>query len=382
MKSRVSWLVLILFLFFLVLTGRDHNTFKVDKFSPLYHPVYIGKMSVARAVHQATSLTDGRVLITGGCAEQGCEGMLNSAELYDPAERSFKVVNSMTVHRSAHSAIALPDGRVLVTGGWSNRGVTASAEIYDPETEQWEGVGKMTEARGAHISVLLPDGRVMITGGARDFTPLATAEIFDPRTGIFTSVGKMHMARNQHAAVVLTDGRVLLTGGHSQRRGPTTRSAELFDPVTNLFKLTGEMNVPRYKHSAVSLTEGRVLVVGGSDERDSRGRYRSTELYDPQTGEFSPGPDMHFPRFKIADAMTVFSSGAVLVTGDAKKPEIYDPRKNRFILLEGEIDGAMMFQTTSLLSNEDVLILGGYDGRIRPSADAWIVSPVKLNWKE
>lgn len=87
------------------------------------------------------------------------------AELYEPATRSFRVVAPMATPRASHVAITLPDGRILVSGGWTGERATASAEIYDPATARWTAAAEMTEPRVSHIAVPLPDGRVLMMGG-------------------------------------------------------------------------------------------------------------------------------------------------------------------------------------------------------------------------
>ena len=79
-------------------------------------------MNAARAAHTATVFSDGRVLVTGGCTRTGCQGIAASAELYQPASRSFSELAPMGVARASHASTMLSDGRVLVTGGWTDRG--------------------------------------------------------------------------------------------------------------------------------------------------------------------------------------------------------------------------------------------------------------------
>lgn len=336
--------------------------------------IEVGEMSVARAAHQATVLGSGGILITGGCDDPGCENVLAAAELYEPATRSFRSVAAMTTPRDAHAAAALPDGRVLVAGGWTGRSMTATAEVYDPSTDRWTAAGEMIEARTGPVAARLPDGRVLIvggTGGTR--APLASAEVFDPATMTFSTAERMSVPRTSHAAVVLADGRVLITGGRSSRGGSPLRAAEIFDPATGAFESTGEMTLPRHKHAAALLPDGRIMIVGGSDRRDWRGKYSSTEIYDPHTGEFSPGPHMRRARFKLRDAVAAFPlspSGAVLVAGGAVRPELYHGGEGRFFPVQGRSSGPRMFATATLLSTGEVLILGGYDDRVRPSASA------------
>lgn len=334
--------------------------------------IRIGEMSVERAAHQATLLETDQVLITGGCADQ-CDSVHASVALYDPATEGFRSVASMATPRVSHAAIALPDGRVLVVGGWTGQRATASAEIYDTASGRWTTAGDMTAARISPIATPLPNGSVLITGGEAEVgAPLASAEVFDPETSTFSAVSPMLAPRMSHVAVPLSDGRVLIAGGH-RARGEVLRSAEIFDPATGKFRPTGDMLAPRHKHAAALLGDGRVLLAGGSSARDYEGRYRTTEIYDPATDEFSPGPAMRLARHKIRDAVVVLPSGRVMVAGGATRPEIYDPAERAFVPVAESLSGPPMFATATLLSTGDVLVLGGYDDRIQSSASAWLV---------
>jgi len=337
------------------------------------HVSAIGAMTVSRAAHQATLLRSGRVLITGGCAGQGCERVLASTEVFDPTTRSFRLVAPMGTPRASHAAVALPDGRVLVSGGWTGQRATTGAEVYDPDSDRWTAVGDMTEPRASLIATPLHDGRVLVIGGGEGgLGNLATAEVFDPATSTFSPVGSMRS--NHYLATALADGRVLVTGGLDVE-GKIVGSAEIFDPVTAQFRPTGNMAVPRVKHGAALLADGTVLIVGGSDEQGYRGRYNSTEIYDPATGRFSRGPGMQWGRHKLRDAVVVLPSGLVLVAGGAVRPEVFDPTRRTFLSVNGELGGPQMFATATLLPDGDVLVLGGYDDRTRSSSAAWLIRP-------
>ena len=72
----------------------------------------------------------------------------------------------MATARDYHTATLLPDGRVLVAGGFDNdKRPLASAEVYDPSNGTWTAAGSMKVARVAHTATLLPDGRVLVAGG-------------------------------------------------------------------------------------------------------------------------------------------------------------------------------------------------------------------------
>jgi len=55
-----------------------------------------------------------------------------SAEVWDPVTASFGPAGSLAETRGAHTATPLPDGRVLVVGGWGGGGYLASAEVWEP----------------------------------------------------------------------------------------------------------------------------------------------------------------------------------------------------------------------------------------------------------
>src|SRR5512140_26592 len=127
--------------------------------------------------------------------------------------------------------------------------------------------GSMHAARGHHTATLLPDGRVLIAGGYDEPTTcLAGAELYDPATGSFTVTGSLANARASHTATLLPSGKVLVTGGISFGPAggpPYLASAELYDPATGTFAPTGAMATPRSGHTATLLQDGRVLIVGG-----------------------------------------------------------------------------------------------------------------------
>lgn len=100
----------------------------------------------------------------------------------------------MAQPRRQNNATILADGSVLITGGtyvtgWNDpNGLVATAEIWDPATEE---VTQLAEAnvdiyRGYHsTALLLPDGRVLVTGGDHDYGGAipgqnTNAEIFSP----------------------------------------------------------------------------------------------------------------------------------------------------------------------------------------------------------
>lgn len=331
-------------------------------------------LSIPRAAHQTTAISPTLVLVTGGCSGTGCTPVERSAELLRIETGRSEVTRPMNEARVAHAAALLKDGRVLVVGGWTGDMATASAEVFDQQHLSFSPVQAMATARMDATATPLLNGLVLVTGGASATNlPVSHAEVFDSTQNRFVAVGTMHEARAHHAAVRMQDGRVLVVGG---QRGPNlaTDSAEIYDPTTKSFTLTGSMQLPRCKHAAVLLKDGRVMVIAGSSDCDDRRRTAQTEIYDPRTGQFTAGPPLLNARYKIIGATTVLPSGDVVVAGDATHAEVWTPGTPAFIEAIGSIDNGLAFSTATTLPNGSVLIIGGYDNDIRPTAQAWIIN--------
>lgn len=330
-------------------------------------------MLAARAAHTATTLADGRVLLVGGFTDRGDRPDI---EFFEPGPDRFVPGPRMRVVSHSHTATRLQDGRVLITGGYGDGGQTLDrAELFDPATGRFTEARPLLTARANHVATLLDDGRVLLAGGlGRDWTYLATAELFDPASGTFEAAAAMSVPREGHAATLLADGRVLVVGGHEGPRRNLTlhQTAELFDPRTRAFSRTGPMTVRRHKHDAVRLQDGRVLVTGGSDERDGDGAYTSTEIFEPATRRFTPGPGMRRSRYKHLGSSTLLADGRVLIAGGADIAELYDPRAGSFAEVPGTSSLPGLFPAVAALADGRVITSGGYGRRQGPGRGAWI----------
>ena len=271
-------------------------------------------------------LRSGFMLAGGGInsgAGLGTPGTVLS-QTFDPAAHTFTRAGDLQVrHLGLGSGTLLADGRVLLTGG----GVPGidETEVYDPVTRAWRRGSPLFTPRRLHTATLLRDGRVLITGGficcvvegqtARESSTVL-AELYNPATGTFSPTGSMAVARAIHQATLLPDGRVLVSGGFGEDPAPGTpgpERSEIYDPATGAFTPGGDLQVGRSLHSSLLLTDGRVLVVGGVADLGDRAAVALTELYDPATNAWSPGPSLQTaPRGATA---TLLGNGKVLVFG-------------------------------------------------------------------
>jgi N-acetylneuraminic acid mutarotase len=293
-------------------------------------------MLTARSDHAAVVLENDQILVVGG--QNGLSGVFASAERYDPQANAWQAAGSMSLPRHRHTASLLDDGRVLVVGG-SNSNATctcttfqSAADLYDPGTDEWNPTGSLITARYDHTATRLPDGMVLVAGGFGG-TPdtlhasgdaLSTVELYDPASGTWASAAAMSTPRSQHTATLLDSGRVLVVGGTD---GATTRSsAEVYDPATDTWSPVEPMTIARHAHAALDLGNGKVLIIGGLNESSSTvSGAGSGEVYDPVADNWLTAIPMAVPRHGFV-AMPLGDGRALIVGGDPNfqgVPEFY-----------------------------------------------------------
>ena len=137
------------------------------------------------------------------------------------------------------------NGQVLVAGGFSTPvDPLKNAEIYNPGDGQLSLTGSMPVGRRWQASTLMPNGLVLIDGG---WNSPETGLTFDVSTGLFTqSNNSMSEFRDLPTATLIAntetaaDGKVLLAGGAvldlSTKGG---KGLDLFNPATGSFEPAG-----------------------------------------------------------------------------------------------------------------------------------------------
>jgi N-acetylneuraminic acid mutarotase len=337
--------------------------------------VYYGFWSQASAMlssrydHTATLLPNGKVLVVGG---YGGGGMLASAEIYSPDTDSWASAADMSVARYKHAATLLKNGKVLVTGGY-NGAYLASAEIYDPENDVWISVGSMSVTRSAHTATLLPNGNVLVAGG---FSP--ASEEYDPEANTWSGVTTMPSVRQDHSATLLPNGKVMLAGGYT---GTNCLNDILYDPSARAWQNTSALLwCQRNNNTSTLLSNGQVFVAGGWVSVQGNIIYNnSTEIYDSATAARMIGPFMSSAR--ASHSSVLLPDGNVLIAGGGSYPsylsasEIYVPGTNSIINID-PMASARGSHTSTLLPNGKVLTAGGYSGGSLNSAE--LFSPAAI----
>lgn len=262
----------------------EHVTIPTSElFEPATGRVSVLPDQVNGRVNQAITTGWGdRVVMTGG--QEWLAGnwrTVSRTDVYLPYSRTWLRASNMRQPRGDHGAAALPDGRILVTGGNHNARLLKSTEIYDPETDMWDVGRPLPRERTQFTAATLPDGRVLVAGGFElDGQLTRSTWLYDVEGDTWDRGPLMREVRLNHSMVRLPDGDLLFFGGEAMGAG----TAERYNWRERRFEYAGVLGEPRLVAQGVLLPDGKVLAVGGLPQQNDRKRFLPTidaELWDP-----------------------------------------------------------------------------------------------------
>jgi len=176
-----------------------------------------------------TALANGDALLVGGMVDEA----VADVQLYETARGTWRPVAHLNARRFAHAAIRLSDGRVLVTGGCdeaiegcAGEGRVASYELYDPRADRWT-VQPFQSPRTGHALVQLADGRVLAVGGAKgDSLVPPPSSVWDGTR--WCDAPPLLAFRYNTRADLRPDGTSVVVSGTPERNGPSLVPVEVY----------------------------------------------------------------------------------------------------------------------------------------------------------
>jgi Kelch motif len=327
-------------------------------------------MSSARANPGSAVLSNGRVLVAGGINASGTA--VASAELYNPTTRTWAATGSMSAVRSGHTATPMNNGRVLIAGGTNASGTAQSAALqYSPSSGTFLAAGSMASARGAgHTATLLSSGKVLIAGGSgTNGSAVAGAELYTSSLvtpGTWATTASMPIAQSGHRAAMLSNGRVLVVGSGAP-------SALLYNVSAGTWSATGALAVPRVQGALTLLANGQALYAGGDGTTEAA---TTCEVYNPSSAVWTRTGSLINPRLR--PQATLLSDQRVLLTGvsvggpstGSTSTELYNATWGVWAPAPNAATLRAFGQFQHLLSNNRVLLAGGYSDGLVPTAAA------------
>jgi len=353
------------------------------------------------------------VLKAGGYAGQGCPsgaepewmGVTKGIEVVAGRETQVfvyvtrrgmalnNILDELRPARAFSSASELPDGKVLIAGGYTTSNAAAGgveleatneALLFDPSTASFVRVGRMLESRGFHEALLVSDGRIMMVGGSRhmsvnftrgamfQMTPsgaIQTAEVYDPVERTFSLAGNDPLlARMAAAAVVLPGDQVVLLGGQTalSRTDDVVLGLPAGTASWDWTGLSGRLGA-QLKGARAALLDSRILLAGGNQDGDP-----PLEMGSAATLNFEPLSLAVSGNLSVSGhSLTMSASRRVLVAGGIPDftgaPAVADLTSLSFDgaspqALELSLTHARAYHAAATMADGVVLLAGGVDG--------------------
>ncbi|MDQ6837121.1 MAG: YCF48-related protein [Actinomycetota bacterium] len=283
------------------------------------------------------------------------------------------------------SATSMGGSTVAVTG----QGFTSARAVYFGDTPA-KGFTVVSDTELKAITPRRLEGSAHLTvvasAGTSTAVPVDRVAFFVPSLGTWAETGECPLACDG-PGVGLADGRVLVAGGGPPRprtlqsppSGGPSRSTAIYDPDGGSWTPTSPLGVPRSLHTLTLLTDGRVLATGGDD--DAGKALATAELYDPRSGEWRSTTAMTSAR--VGHTATRLRDGTVLVVGGdpgSDTAERYDPARGAWLSTPA-LNARRTQHTTTLLPDGRVLVAGGAGGGATFSpTSAELYDPANNTW--
>ncbi|XP_070763855.1 kelch-like protein 36 isoform X1 [Enoplosus armatus] len=259
--------------------------------------------------------------------ESGCEALVEEALGYHarPSAQPLLQTGRTTLREGVEQLL-------LIGGEVSERGEELSANVcrLDGETGSWEVETELPAQRSHHCLAVL-GGFIFAAGGSssRDNGGDAACNLlyrYDPRHNQFTY---------GHAGTVHR-GIVYISGGHDYQIGPYRRDVLSYDPSrdSDVWVERQAMSLARGWHCMASLNH-LIYAIGGSDDHeDTTERFDilQVESYDPRSGQWTQVAPLLLPN---SEAGLAVWAGRIYVLGGyswesmafSRATQVYNPDK-------------------------------------------------------
>ncbi|KAM4734037.1 kelch-like protein 36 isoform 2-T2 [Anableps anableps] len=275
------------------------------------------------------------LLIGGEVYERGQELSANVCWL-DSETGSWELETELPTRRS-HHCLAVLGGFIFAAGGSSSRdnGGDAACNLlyrYDPRLNQWTKGSPMNQQRvDFYLGAV---GKSLIAVGGRNGSgALASVELYDPAEDRWSYVAELPRFTYGHAGTV-HQGAVYISGGHDYQIGPYRRDVLSLDPTRAgaAWLERRPMSLARGWHCMASVRH-LIYAIGGSDDHaDTAERFDilQVESYEPRSGQWTRAAPLLLPN---SEAGLAVWAGKIYVLGGyswesmafSRVTQVFDP---------------------------------------------------------
>jgi PKD repeat protein len=232
--------------------------------------------------------------------------------------------------RYAHTAVAMPDGSIVIMGGLDNsdnllNDVWQSTDIGASWLQMKPNDGNGWPARSDFSSVALPDGSIVVMGGT-GLTRDVWRSTDNGASWLLQTASAGWSGRNEHSSVAMPDGSIVLMGGWDgfNAQNDVWRSTD--KGATWELKTANAGWSGRSDHSSVAMPDGSIIVMGGVEPGPHilNDVWRSTD--NGQTWELRTANAGWAPRAEFGSV--AMPDGSIIVMGGAGYNDVWRSTDN------------------------------------------------------
>ena len=186
------------------------------------------------------AFANGNVLINGGRVGNTATG---PGALYRASTRTWSAIANLTLDRTLHATVALPnDTAMLISGQHPKGGTFRDTNLYTVASNSWATLDPVGQQRFLHTATLLADGRVLIVGGTA--VTANSAEVLD--SGLPGRPSATATAGDAQALVQWTSTGAPATSFTVQAEEDASKQCQAAAPATSC-SVTGLTNGSSYR---------------------------------------------------------------------------------------------------------------------------------------
>jgi hypothetical protein len=256
---------------------------------------------------------------------------------------------------------------VLATGGSDGDDGTGTASngwdlFFFNAGSITQNRGTLPVARAAHGQCASFNDAIISGGWNTPGIMLASTSKFTTSTMTWSALASMKYARMHHELVPLSSLLSILAIG-GQTAGKTLATCERYDLIGDSWAFTGSMGFARAGFSTQVLPDGRVMVFGGRGYNPSLSStpapLDSTEIYDPRSGIWIPGPKMRVARDNPVIGYLASRNAIIVSGGGHPSIDLLDLKTFKWKTVNAPLATAHTQSVGGIASDDTFLVSGG-----------------------
>ncbi|GAB6286293.1 MAG: hypothetical protein STSR0009_24940 [Methanoregula sp.] len=221
-----------------------------------------------RYLHSSVAMPDGSIVLMGGFTDFG-----QTNDVWRSTDNGVtwtqQTASAGWREREMHSSVAMPDGSIVLMGGLASGGYVWNNDTWR-STDNGVTWTRMNASAGwtgryGHSSVVMPDGSIVLMGGWIGGGSKNDVWRSTDKGATWTQVNASAgwSARYTHSSVAMPDGSIVLMGGYDgDRKNDTWRSTDKGATWTQV-NASARWSA-RYTHSSVAMPDGSIVLMGGN----------------------------------------------------------------------------------------------------------------------